>query len=200
MDSIESTILSVSMNPDSPSEQAAVSSPLMPTSPLPLAPPVQMYQQSPALTSPVSAPSNEVEAPTVVSEEESVTQDDIPPVMEAMGIEESCMDLEETLMAAAASATVPDPIPPPFVAPEIAEADAVEVKPAESFIEIPEVEQIQEDTEVVAETPTGKRPRTKKPKSAGKSGKSKAKKEVDSWMDGEALSSAGADTNDEVPL
>lgn len=198
MDSIESTILSVSMNPDSPGEQADVSSPLISTSPLPMAPLAQIYQQSPVLTSPVSAPSNEVEATAMASEEESVAQDDAPPIMDVMGIEESCMDLEETLMAAAASASVPDPIIPPFVAPEIVEPEAIEVKPVELIDEIPEIEQIQEDAEVVAETPSGKRPRTKKPKSAGKTSKSKAKKEADSWMDGEALSSAGADTNDEV--
>jgi hypothetical protein len=190
------------MNPDSPGEQqAAVTSPRISASPLPVAPSPNVYQQAPALTSPVSAPLDEVEVPEMVAapEEESIPQEDeAQPVLEPMAIEESCMDLEETLMAAAASATVPDPIPPPFVAPEIAETETVDVKPAVPVSEIPQIEQIQGEAEILTETPSGKRPRTKKPKSAAKAGKSKSKKEADSWMDGEALSSAGADTNDEV--
>ena len=57
----------------------------------------------------------------------------------------------------------------------------------------------QELPESMPETPTSKRARPKKPKSAAKTSKSKAKKEAaDSWMDGEALSPTGADANDEV--
>ena len=59
----------------------------------------------------------------------------------------------------------------------------------------------QELPELVPETPTGKRARPKKPKSAAKTSKSKTKKEAaDSWMDGEALSPTGADANDEVSI
>lgn len=204
MDSIESTILSVSMNPDSPGEQqAAVTSPRISASPLPMVPSPHIYQQAPAIASPVSAPLNEVEAPALVAapEEDPIPlEDDAHPVLEPMAIEESCMDLEETLMAAAASASVPDPIPLPFATPEIAETETLEMKPVVPISEIPQqsLEPMQGEVEIPPETPTGKRPRTKKPKSATKASKSKSKKEADSWMDGEALSSAGADTNDEV--
>lgn len=59
----------------------------------------------------------------------------------------------------------------------------------------------QELPESITETPTGKRARPKKPKSAAKTSKSKAKKEApDSWMDGEAMSPTGADANDEVSV
>ncbi len=169
----------------------------------------QMYQQAPSLTPPISAPSlNEAEVPVLGSEEESVPPPG-PPIIEPMAMEEPCLNMEEP---ASIPTTVPVPVPLPVVAPEFPETDAVEMTPAAAPSEIAQVEPTQGDEVAavvavaaaadaavpVAETPTGKRPRTKKPKSAAKAGKSKAKKEADSWVDGEALSSAGADTNDEV--
>ena len=176
------------MNPDSPSDQQLNSSPL------PLAPPPQMYHQAPSLTPPISAPSNEAEAPILGSEEESVHQPG-PIAIEPMAPEEPCLKTEDPFFI---PTTTPVPVSVPVAAPEFIESDAVEMTPAVPT-EILQTEPILGDVEAVTETPTGKRPRTKKPKSAAKTGKSKAKKETtDSWMDGEALSSAGADTNDEV--
>lgn len=208
MDSIASTILSVSMNPDSPSDPQPPSSSPLPMAQPPPMPMPQMYQQAPSLTPPISAPSNEAEAPVLGSEEESIPPPG-PLIIEPMAMEEPCLNMEEP---ASIPTTVPVPVPLPVVAPEFSEIDAVEMTPAAAAVpsEIAQVEPTQGDEDAavvaaaaaaavpVAETPTGKRPRTKKPKSAAKAGKSKAKKEADSWIDGEALSSAGADTNDEV--
>lgn len=193
MDSIESTILSVSMNPDSPGEQ------LPPTSPLAFVPPPQMYQQAPSLTPPISAPSMEAEVP-ILGTEEGLIQPPAPVVMEPTAImEEPMMMVEEPMMVVPVAAPIPVPVPVHVNVhePEFIETEAIEMAPVVNS-ETAQVEPVLGEIEASVETPSGKRPRTKKPKSASKASKSKAKKEADSWMDGEALSSAGADTNDEV--
>lgn len=201
MDSIESTILSVSMNPDSPPEQQQQQQqqPVPSSSPTPVQP-VQSYQQAPSLTPPVSTPSNETDVPMSGPEEEPVPQMEGPPpvLVESVLMEDQSMTAEEPVPAAV-TLTDPIPAPVPEVACETVGTEAVETEPNAPVAELNQTEQPlpTEVTEAITETPSGKRPRAKKPKSASKA-KSKAKKEADTWVDGEALSSAGADTNDEV--
>ena len=105
------------------------------------------------------------------------------------------------------------PLPPVEEAPTTTIDHPAEIPPEVPFCEdtagpvmLPSAEQQpqilpQELPQSITETPTGKRARPKKPKSAAKTSKSKAKKEApDSWMDGEAMSPTGADANDEVSV
>ena len=178
------------MNSNSPGDQASVASPLL------QAPPLQTYQQAPSLTPPVSAPAVEAEVPFLSSEEGLFPQPPAPLAVESSVMEEPALNAEDSSTPMMA----PAPLPAPVLPPESEEiAEPTEMVPATvAPVEAGQVEPVPENVEAVCETPSGKRARTKKPKSAAKASKSKAKKEPDSWMDGEALSSAGADTNDEV--
>lgn len=212
MDSIESTILSVSMNPDSPGEQLQAATSPQPLVPQLLEPPPQVYQQAPSLTPPANVLSSEIlDEISVPPSEEVLLPQSVPIAVEPIAVDEPLMAIpvveEQQLQQQQQQPSIPTvttPLPPPVasssdeVPPESMETEALEMTPVVNN-ETAQVEAVQGEVEASIEaTPTGKRPRTKKPKSTSKASKSKTKKEADSWMDGEALSSAGADTNDEV--
>lgn len=205
MDSIDSTIMSVSMNPDSPNtRQAGIVSIGQPVQ--------QMQQQQPYYAQPpppqphmamvpqpipfqpaaVIPPTEAepgpilpttVEAPTPVATAEAAIPKCDP---------EAVSSLEQSDVAASVEGTMPIQEPPVLPVAVKEDAPTVPEQPT-SHIGFDAVE------ENGTSTPTGpgKRTRTKstKPKA-----KSKAKKDPDAWMDDDAMSPTGGDTYEEVNL
>lgn len=203
MDSIDSTIMSVSMNPDSPNaRQAGMVSIGQPVQ--------QMQQQQPYYAQPPPQPPHMAMVPqpipfqpaAVIPPTEAEPGPILPttveastPVATAEAVIPKCdpeavSSLVETDVTAPVESTIPIQEPP---APQVAVKEEVPIVPEQptSLIGLDAVE------ENGTSTPTGpgKRTRTKstKPKA-----KSKAKKDPDAWMDDDAMSPTGGDTYEEV--